>query len=47
MSRKIEGSEVSNPKERKNERERERDVESVIQLSLWMNQPAEKRKRFL
>ena len=45
MSRKIEGSEGPNLKERKNERER--DVESVIQLSLWMNQPAEKRKRFL
>ena len=32
---------------RKKEWKRERDVESVIQLSLWMNQPAEKRKRFL
>ena len=43
MSRKIEGSKGLNPKERM----KERDVESVIQLSLWMNQPAEKWKRFL
>ena len=48
MSRKIEGSEVPNPKERKNERERERERCRKRDPIIFVDESTSgKRKRFL